>query len=251
MASSTPRPGQIWETRPITSDFLEQQWLLEVNHKANSLDMKEFAFTESDWKVWDWNANMGLLFNSRWNRTPALLRNLLIPQMTINHHFIESFQKLIGGWQQWGDLARLKQIYWQPDDQDLSSLLLSGINRLDQARGKYDSLTYKNQAFQIVSLRQHRFFQNLAALLMDLEPLVQAVAGYAAIHHREPESVLSARDDILWHSREAFTLVGSLQRKPSLMQRLQAPRVRVNRMLGIACLCHCTFLRVVFKSIQE
>jgi hypothetical protein len=243
-------PGAIWPARNLTADRLEQQWVSEMHHQANNLNLESLAFMESDWKEWEWHANLALEVNHQWSKAPLWFQNLIISQMEVNQHLLVGFSKLLAAWNQWEDLSRLKQIDWQPPN-GISYQFLSAKTKLDIARTKNDSLHFNKKAFQIVSVRQYRFLQHLAGLLKDMEPALEAATHHAkeAIPERGEIDLVGA--NALWHSREAYRLVRYFEQTPAFIERVKAPRVQINRMLGIACLSHCQFLKAIIKSIQE
>ncbi|MEX0330288.1 MAG: hypothetical protein AB3N64_02585 [Puniceicoccaceae bacterium] len=251
MSATDLYPGKVWPAKRLTSDYLEKQWTLELNHRANSLDLEDLTFTEEDWKEWDWHANLALQCNERRSGYPDFIRNLILPQMEVNQHLIKAFGKLLIAWRQWENLARLRLIEWKRGTYDPTFFIISAECRLSEAKTRFDSLSIRKQFGQIVSVRQQRFFQHLAWMLKDFEPLVESVTIYAREAHPDIEEIPAFRDDLIWHSRAAYALVGHLEERPTLADRLRVQRNQINRMLGIACLSHSKLLKAILKATQQ
>jgi hypothetical protein len=242
------QPGQVWPAKVPTAGDFTNQWEQELYYRSKSLQFTHLVFPESDWNEWEWHGNMVLELNDKWPTAPAWFRNVIVPQDKINDHLIHGYQKLVAGWLQWENFSLSKSIHWHPAKEQRALLLLSAKARLADASVKTNSLIHKKKAFQCISLRQYRLYQHLAALLNDLEPLIDGIILHAHEHIQDNHEFYASMENIMWHAREALSLVGRLDYTPELKERLKTHRVKINRMLGIACLYHAAFLKATVNK---
>ena len=241
------QPGQAWEARPLSADFLIQQWEAVMHHQSARPALTKLAFTNADWEDWEWNAKEALFLNEKLQSLPTFLRRWVLPQDPINFHLLHASQKLVMSWRQWAELPGIKNSNLLRDRVNVSFLLLSAMGRIDHARTKYDSLIASGKMLQNISLRQHRFYQQLTALYLDLNPIVSLARENAISTEGESSPLASLEKDILWHAKELLRLVGQPDYRPDLVARARVPGVEINRLLGTVCLFHAQFLKSLIR----
>jgi len=247
MRTDVIEPGTIWEATPLTPDFLEHQWAGTLLHTSANLNLSELAFSKGDLEAWEWNAREVLHLNGHRKGILNSIRSISVPQNKINFHLIHAYQKLISGWRQWGQLPSIKVASAGLSESKFSFLLLSALGRLEQAQIKQDSLTAKKQILQSVSLRQHRFYQQMTAILTDLLPMVKTAPEVLESSNLEMTQLLSLQADIIWHAQELTRLVGTLEHTPDLLKRILKPRIEINRLLGTVCRYHSAYLKLLIN----
>ena len=238
-------PGTIWEAKPLTPEFLEDQWVGTLLHTSANLNLSKLAFSENDLQAWEWNAREVLDLNRSRGKIIKTLITWSIPQNKINFHLIHAFQKLISGWQQWVQLQTNLVSSNNLSESKLSFLILSALGRLEQAQLKQDSLTTKKQILQSVSLRQHRFYQHITAILLDLDPVVKSATALSDCSDSDMRRILSLQNDLCWHAGELTRLVGTLEHTPDLIKRILKPRIEINRLLGTVCQYHASCFKLL------
>lgn len=241
------QPGTIWPGEPLTAATLERQWQQEFFQASQSLDLNELAFAPTDWADLEWNGRESLHLNARYPRLPMVLRALVVDQDRVNLHLIRSLQKVLAAWQQWLHLPATRSLTQLPSRSECLFLVHQAAGRLEQAEARLDSLSTGKQLFHQFSLRQWRLWQQVASLFNDLTPFITATR---ALVKGTPgrEATPSLAEDVLWHTRECLLLLGPMDGRPALWERLRAPRFEVNRMLAALCLLHGSFLQTLIHS---
>jgi hypothetical protein len=209
--------------------------------------MAEAVFSSSTWEDWQWNAEEALHLNQKLVNAPKFWRHLFLPQDKINVHLFRAHQELITAWHQWAALPQVKNSPLLRESENLSFLTLSAMGRIDQAKVRYESLVGQKKMLQVFSLRQHRFYQNLVAIYLDLESLLQLAGLMGQSIAPDNEDLTSWQSDIMWHAKELQRLVGPMSYKPQLPKRFSAPRIEINRLLGTVCLYQKKFLHTLFQ----
>lgn len=246
MKAGSITPGSIVKAGPLTPEFLLGQWSSEMVHSSASLNLHQLAFSAADWASWEWNAREAIHLNSKGGTLYAGLRLLHITQSRINFHLLHAYRNLISGWRQCEKLNHYTDLAGEAGASGTSFLLVSALGRLEQAEVKNSSMqNQKHKVMQAASVRQLRYFQQLTALLVDLNPLIAAEDLVTGLPAEAAARLAQTRGDILWHVKELLRLLGPLENQPGLIQRLRIPRVAANRLLGNACLYHALHLKTM------
>ncbi len=247
MSESAIEPGQVWKAKALTADYLVQQWEATLHHHSANPDLISLSFSRQEWDDWEWNAQEALYLNRNLNKAPALFRHWFLPQQHINFHLLHSFEKMVLLWRQWAELPQVRSSDLLAEQANVRFLLQSANGRIDQAMTKYESLAAKGKILQNVSLRQHRFFQQLTALLQDMVPVVLLARRHGEAIATDDGKLEGLERDICWHSKELLRLVGHLDHCPELVARIRVPRLEINRLLGTVCLYQARFLRTLIE----
>lgn len=242
MSTEAFQPGQIWPGGRLDADALMAQWTIEFRHRTTPFDLSGIAFTEADWQALEWNAREALHLNAHREGQPLWWRHITLPQDAVNLHLIRAYDRVLAAWQQFIHLPHIRVINALPPPAECAFRMTQARGRLEAAQRRYESLVADTKALQQFSLRQFRIYQQLAALLADLEPLVEVLAAHAATAGGKP-SVTKVSTDLLWHGREVLRLAGRTGNRPSQKERFLAPRLRINQLMGGAALQQAAFLK--------
>lgn len=241
------QPGQVWAGISPTAALLETQWNLELRHHLFSFDLPKLAFTNDDWEALDWNAREALHLNGKFSAIPVWLRTFFLPQNRINIHLIRALVKLLGAWQQWSLMPYVRTLNTLPSLAETNFSLNQAMSRLEIAEEKHNSLASKKQLFQQISIRQWRYYQQVASLFNDIDPLVTGASVFLKGNSLQLESVQRLQNDLVWHGKELRRRMNVFGDRPDLFARIQLPGFEINRLIGTNCLIHSGFLRELMK----
>ena len=246
MSRESFQPGQIWSGTELTHSVLEKQWMEELSLVENRAVIVVSAFTEETWADLEWNAREALHLNGLWPSAPRFWRHLFLKQDPVNTHLMRSLQILLSAWQAWTQLPWVRNMDIEMAPGELSSIIVQAGGFLDAASVKGDSLLSRKNAFRQFSIRQYRLYQQISAFFRSLEAVVARCSLYLGKFH--PSQKAEVRDeDIQWHTKELFRLVGPPDYRPSQWKRLVAPRLHINQLIGANCLYHSSLLRILMN----